>query len=318
MNIHKKAIIFFSFIIYLGTASRLLSYNEDSCYALHRLVDRLEDTPESVKILRPIVHNFIKQIDGDPNIMLYTGHGSKFYLGGALMQAIKKNKIHLAYLLAECQPDYDVRGNNDDGCELNILHFCAKYLPNSDQSVALINHIMTHSNLKVMMELLTDSKRWQRAEIILPVDLAEKYHNDKIAAYFRKGKTMLFGYTIIYVQNVEETLQFYQKAFSCKIKFFAESKLYGELETGTTILAFCDESFCMKNGLEFTKNRSNTTCAGFEIGFMADDVHAAYKLAIAQGAQPLKEPAQKPWGQIVAYIKDLNGIIIEICNPINY
>lgn len=129
---------------------------------------------------------------------------------------------------------------------------------------------------------------------------------------------MQFGYTIIYVQNVQESLEFYQRAFSCKIKFVAESKLYGELDTGKTILAFCDESFCEKNGLSFNKNRSDAAPAGFEIGFIANDVDAAYKHAIAQGAQPLKEPTQKPWGQIVAYVKDLNGIIIEICNAINY
>lgn len=129
---------------------------------------------------------------------------------------------------------------------------------------------------------------------------------------------MQFGYTIIYVKNVEEALQFYEKAFSCKIKFFAESKLYGELTTGSTILAFCDETFLEKNGLSFNKNRLDELSAGFEIGFMTDDVQAAYEHALANGAQALKEPVKKPWGQIVAYVKDLNGIIVEICNPIQY
>ena len=129
---------------------------------------------------------------------------------------------------------------------------------------------------------------------------------------------MQFGYVIIYVQNVEESLDFYQRAFSCKVKFFAESKLYGELDTGKTILAFCDELFCEKNGLSFNKNRSDVAAPGFEIGFLADDVEASYHHAIAQGAQPVKEPVKKPWGQIVAYVKDHNGIIIEICNPISY
>jgi catechol 2,3-dioxygenase-like lactoylglutathione lyase family enzyme len=127
-----------------------------------------------------------------------------------------------------------------------------------------------------------------------------------------------FGYTIIFVQNVEKSLDFYQRAFSCKIKFVAESKFYGELDTGKTILAFCEESFCEKNGLSFNKNRLDSVTAGFEIGFIAGDVHTAYKHAVSQGAQPLKEPAQKPWGQIVAYVKDINGILIEICNEINY
>ncbi|WP_083994044.1 hypothetical protein [Gelidibacter algens] len=27
----------------------------------------------------------------------------------------------------------------------------------------------------------------------------------------------------------------------------------------------------------------------------------------------IEEPKQKPWGQIVAYIRDLDGFLIEIC-----
>lgn len=129
---------------------------------------------------------------------------------------------------------------------------------------------------------------------------------------------MQFGYVIIYVKNVQETLEFYEKAFSCKIKFFAESKLYGELNTGSTLLAFCNEIFLQTNGLSFNKNRLHEISAGFEIGFITDNVQTAYDNALVHGALGLKEPVKKPWGQTVAYVKDLNGNIVEICDPINY
>jgi uncharacterized glyoxalase superfamily protein PhnB len=37
--------------------------------------------------------------------------------------------------------------------------------------------------------------------------------------------------------------------------------------------------------------------------------------AVAAGAALVTPPAQKPWGQTVAHVRDLNGVLIEICTP---
>jgi uncharacterized glyoxalase superfamily protein PhnB len=34
-----------------------------------------------------------------------------------------------------------------------------------------------------------------------------------------------------------------------------------------------------------------------------------------KGAKGIKEPETKPWGQIVAYVEDDFGTIVEICTP---
>lgn len=47
-----------------------------------------------------------------------------------------------------------------------------------------------------------------------------------------------YGYTILYVENVEATLAFYVKAFGFAQKFITPEKDYGELETGGTTLAW--------------------------------------------------------------------------------
>jgi len=41
---------------------------------------------------------------------------------------------------------------------------------------------------------------------------------------------MHFGYSIIYVASVPETLAFYDKAFGLQTGFLHESELYGELK----------------------------------------------------------------------------------------
>ena len=68
------------------------------------------------------------------------------------------------------------------------------------------------------------------------------------------------------------------------------------------------------NGIEFVRNEIDKLPAGFEIALITDDVVTAYQKAIAAGAIAVKEPLQKPWGQLVAYVRDLNGILVELCS----
>ncbi len=128
---------------------------------------------------------------------------------------------------------------------------------------------------------------------------------------------MRFGYTIIYVPDVEAALFFYEHVFQLKRLFLHESKQYGELATGSTKLAFASEALAESNDLPFITNRNNTDKApGIEIAFVADDVDLAYKYALSAGATHVKEPVEKPWGQTVAYVRDLNGVIVEICSQL--
>lgn len=129
---------------------------------------------------------------------------------------------------------------------------------------------------------------------------------------------MQLGYTIIYVPNVEAALLFYEKAFGLKRKFLCESKQYGELDTGSTLLAFATESVAHDNGYKIVPNRVETPPAGFEIAFTTKDIHKAYQNALVSGAQGIKEPHAKPWGQTVAYLRDLNGVLVELCTPMQY
>ncbi|MEG1735532.1 MAG: VOC family protein, partial [Comamonas sp.] len=49
---------------------------------------------------------------------------------------------------------------------------------------------------------------------------------------------MKLGYTIVYVPNVQASLEFFSTAFGFAVKFLHESGSYGELATGETTLAF--------------------------------------------------------------------------------
>jgi uncharacterized glyoxalase superfamily protein PhnB len=128
---------------------------------------------------------------------------------------------------------------------------------------------------------------------------------------------MRYGYTIIYVSSVEETLDFYKSAFGFDIKFIHESKAYGELATGETTLAFASHEMGDINlGGKYSRANINDMPLGVELSFVTEDVKAAFKKAVAAGAVPLKEPEEKPWGQVVAYVRAAEGSIIELGSPI--
>ena len=128
---------------------------------------------------------------------------------------------------------------------------------------------------------------------------------------------MKFGYIIIYVDDVEATIDFYRKAFNLEQGFLHESKQYGELSTGDIKLAFASNFLAESNGVTFVRNDAKSEAPGFQIALVSEDVKKSYAYAISQGAIAQIEPTHKPWGQEVAYVRDLNGIIVEICSPMD-
>jgi lactoylglutathione lyase len=45
------------------------------------------------------------------------------------------------------------------------------------------------------------------------------------------------------------------------------------------------------------------------------NVPELFARAAKAGAAPVSEPATKPWGQTVAYLRDNNGFLVELCTP---
>jgi len=125
-----------------------------------------------------------------------------------------------------------------------------------------------------------------------------------------------FSYTILYVQDVTRTIEFYEKAFAFKRKFIAENS-YGELNTGNTTLSFASITQAESNLKDgFTQNNNKNKPFGFEIGITTDDVEKLYNHAIKCGAIAITAPKLTSHGQTVSYVRDLDGFLIEICTPV--
>lgn len=125
---------------------------------------------------------------------------------------------------------------------------------------------------------------------------------------------MQFGYTILYVADVPATLAFYESAFGLPRRFLHESGDFGELDTGGTRLAFSSRALMRQLG----KNPAapQPEAPSFEIAFCCDDVAAAVSRAVNAGASLVQAPEQMPWGQTVAYVRDREGFLVELCTPV--
>jgi len=125
---------------------------------------------------------------------------------------------------------------------------------------------------------------------------------------------LTFKYTILYVDNVAETLKFYKSAFGFKTKMLHESEDYGELTTGSTTLSFSSLTLMKELGKQPTEARSSG--ASFEIALETTDVSAALNQALKAGAELVSDTEEMPWGQTIAYVRDMNGFLIELCTPV--
>lgn len=122
---------------------------------------------------------------------------------------------------------------------------------------------------------------------------------------------------IFYVPDVAASLRFYEQAFGLKPRFLSDTGLYGDIEmAGGAMLGFASRDVARDNWPGGVRDTDpNGAPPAFEVGFSFDDVAAALDRALAAGATPLAKPTLKPWGQTVAFVRDLNGHVVELSSP---
>ena len=129
---------------------------------------------------------------------------------------------------------------------------------------------------------------------------------------------MQLGYTIVYVPDVAASLAFCEQAFGLQRRFLHESGTYGELDTGATTLAFAAHAL---GDMNFAGGHVHADASaqplGFEIALVTGDVPAAHTRALAAGAREMAAPVAKPWGQVVSYVRCPDGVLVELCTPVD-
>ena len=128
---------------------------------------------------------------------------------------------------------------------------------------------------------------------------------------------MRFAYTILYVEDVPATAKAWTEAFALQIAYLHDDGIYAELSTGETTLAFAEVGFGRSHFDDAaTQALFDRPPARFEVGLETEAIHAAYAHAVAAGFIGVLAPAQRPWGQWVGFLRDANGILVELSSPI--
>ncbi len=128
---------------------------------------------------------------------------------------------------------------------------------------------------------------------------------------------MKFGYTVIWVDDVVKTVEFYEKAFGL-VRRTLEDKgnfIWAELETGSTTLAFSSSNEAQKlfpGGCH--PNNSAQPPASIQLSFVTPDVGTAYMKAIGAGAKGLDVPKTQHGGHTIARVRDPNGVLVSLVN----
>ena len=88
------------------------------------------------------------------------------------------------------------------------------------------------------------------------------------------------------------------------------------METGSTALAFAAHSLVDRLGTH-AHPAAGAPPHGFEIALVTDagSIEAAWRRAVEAGAEPVKALERMPWGQVVGFVRDPDGFLVEICTP---
>ncbi|MBJ7472567.1 MAG: VOC family protein [Solirubrobacteraceae bacterium] len=128
---------------------------------------------------------------------------------------------------------------------------------------------------------------------------------------------MKLAWVIVYVPDVPAALSFYEHAFGQRIRLSVPTGDYGELDTGSTVLAFAADELGESNFPGGPHRPALTDKpANVELAFTTDDVDAAVASAVAAGCTLLTPAAVQSHGQTVAWVRDPWGTLIELCTPI--
>ncbi len=134
------------------------------------------------------------------------------------------------------------------------------------------------------------------------------------------GERGRLGWVIVYVDDVAAAVDLYERAFGLERAFIDPSGTFGQMDTGSTALAFAQRALAASNLPEgFQSPDPGEPPFNVELALVYEDVPAAFARAVGAGCRPLAPPERKahgPRGQTVAYVRDPFGTLVEVASPI--
>ena len=126
---------------------------------------------------------------------------------------------------------------------------------------------------------------------------------------------MRFDGLMMWVEDVRATADYYRDALDIPTRWIRDEGDYAQLETGEATLQLAAASAAHATGVDVVVARPDASAPGFQLSLATEDVAAAVQRAVDLGGSLVAAPVTKPWGQVVGYVRDINGFLIEIATP---
>lgn len=117
---------------------------------------------------------------------------------------------------------------------------------------------------------------------------------------------------MFWVDDVPATVDFYERAFGLSRRWIRDEGDYAQMDTGATTLQFAVTSAAPGSGVDVRPLRQDEPAAAVQLSLAVTDVAMVMTQAVKSGAALVADPVKKPWGQVVAYVRDLNGVLVEL------
>ena len=117
----------------------------------------------------------------------------------------------------------------------------------------------------------------------------------------------------LFVEDMAKMIRFYRDVLGFEIREEENTSNVYLLKDGTLFLLYCRKNFEKMTGRRYEYVRGLNGHS--ELALYVDtfeEVDAAYRKAVENGAVPVLEPELEPWGQRTCYIADPEGNLIEI------
>jgi catechol 2,3-dioxygenase-like lactoylglutathione lyase family enzyme len=117
---------------------------------------------------------------------------------------------------------------------------------------------------------------------------------------------------VLIVEDLDRALAFYVEGLGLPLNH--RRGPYAQLQTGVTRLAFYERS-ALAQTLGIALEAPAANAPGFELAFFVANVDRAYAELVVTGATAVTPPADRPWGQRTAYVRDPDGHLVELVEP---
>jgi lactoylglutathione lyase len=117
------------------------------------------------------------------------------------------------------------------------------------------------------------------------------------------------GYVILYVEDLERSVEFYRDVIGLPYKFTDAG--YAEFGTDGTRFALYE-----RRRAEWLTGQAVTPGPAAEIVLVVEDVDACADRLAARGVTVLSGPADRPWGHRTVHVADPDGFVVEFAQEI--